>query len=143
MSTSAKSPPEGLKESKCERGNIFNWRLIPYVQPADLNKKQEKMEIKIKIPDDGTNYQRVPFCSGNNKDYVTHIIAMHCLLEQKESEENVAKASKMVEELNDNKLKPLAIAKCLNMSKFNVEKEELKLQTTSVKEEIKSPGKRP
>jgi hypothetical protein len=80
-----------------------------------------------------------PFRSGNNEDYVTHIIAMRCLLEQKETEEGVAKAFKVVEELKGNKLGPLA--KRLNMSKLNVNKEDLKLQITSVKEDMQKARK--
>ncbi len=60
MSGNEKSPPEGLKDSECEQGTIINWPPIPYVQPADLNEKQEKTEIKLKLPD-GTYYQMVPF----------------------------------------------------------------------------------
>jgi hypothetical protein len=88
MGRNAKRPPEGLKDSECKRGNINNWPPISYVQPTDLNENQKKTEIKVKLPD-GTYYQMVPFQAGNNKDYVTHIITMRCLLEQKESEEDV------------------------------------------------------
>jgi hypothetical protein len=54
----AKSPPKGLKDSECMWGDIVNCPTIPYVQPADLNKKQEKTKIMVKLPD-GTNYQMV------------------------------------------------------------------------------------
>ncbi len=59
MSANAKSPPEGLKDLEFKRGNIVNWPLIPYVQPVDPNGKQEKIEMKVKLPD-GTNYQMAP-----------------------------------------------------------------------------------
>ena len=62
MSKNAKSPLEGLSDSECKQGNIINWPPIPYVQPTDLNEKQEKTEIKVKFSD-GTNYQMVPFLS--------------------------------------------------------------------------------
>ncbi len=108
-----------------------------YVQPLDLNKKQEKTEIKVKLPD-GTNYQMVPFQAGNNEDYVTHIIAMHQLLEQKESEDDVAKAFGVVLEIKE-QLGPLNSALKSEASKS--EKEELKLQITSVKEEMQNARK--
>ena len=137
MSGNAKSPPEGLKDSECERGHIVNWPPILYVQPSDLNKKQEKTEIKVKLPD-GTNYQMVPFQAGNNEDYVTHIIAMHQLLEQKESEDDVAKAFGVVLEIKE-QLGPLNSALKSEASKS--EKEELKSQITSVKEEMQNARK--
>ena len=75
MSGNAKSPGEGLKDSECEREAIANWPPILYVTPVDPYEKQEKTEIKVKLPD-GTNYQMVPFRAGSNKDYVNHVIAM-------------------------------------------------------------------
>jgi hypothetical protein len=126
MSANAKSPPEGLKDLEFKRGNIVNWPLIPYVQPVDPNGKQEKIEMKVKLPD-GTNYQMAPLWAGSNEDYVTHIIAMKQLLEPKEiEEEDMKKAFGVVPDIRDNKLGPLY--KKLNMSKFNTEKEELKKQ---------------
>ncbi len=79
MSRNLKSLLDGLKDYECERGNIFNWPLIRYVQPVDLNEKQKKTEIKVELPD-GTNYQMVPFQAGNNEDSVTHIITICYLL---------------------------------------------------------------
>ena len=87
----------------------------------------------------GTNYQTFPFQAGNNEDYVTHIIVMLHLLEQKETEEDVVKAFEAAAELKDEKLGPLL--KCLNMSKVNADKEDLKLQITSVKEEMQNARK--
>ena len=88
-----KARQEGLNDSECKVGNIVNWPLIQYDQPVDLNEKQEKTKIKIKLPD-GTNYQMVSFQAGNNGDYTTHIIAINCLPVQKESEEDVASKAK-------------------------------------------------
>jgi hypothetical protein len=65
MSASGKSPAEGLKDSECKRGNIANQPPIRYVAPVDPYKKQEKTEIKVKLPE-GTNYQMVPFRTGIN-----------------------------------------------------------------------------
>jgi hypothetical protein len=126
MSGNTKSPPEQLKDLECEQGNIVNWPPIPYVQPVDPNKKQEKTKIKVKLPD-GTNYQMVPFRAGSNEDYVTHIIAMKQLLEQKEIEDDAEKALALgvVVDLKDEKLGPLL--KKLNKSKVKLEKEDLKL----------------
>ena len=66
MTANVKSPLEGLKDSEWEQGtNIVNWPPIPYVQPVDLNEKQGKTKIKVKLPDE-TNYQMFPFQARNN-----------------------------------------------------------------------------
>ncbi len=66
MTANVKSPLEGLKDLEWEQGtHIVNWPPIPYVQPVDLNKKQEKTKIKVKLPDE-TNYQMFPFQARNN-----------------------------------------------------------------------------
>ena len=93
--------------------NIIYRPPIPYVEPADPNGKQETTKIKVKLPD-GTNYQMVPFRSGTNESYITHIITIKQLLEQKEMDENVEKAFGAVTAIKDNKLGPLY--KKFNMS---------------------------
>ena len=133
MRANVKNPPKGHKDSKCEMGNIMNWPPSWYVQPVDPNKKQEKTEIKVKLPD-RTNCQMVPFQAGTNEDYVTHVIAMKQLLEQKEIKEDVEKAFRIVTANRDGKLGPLY--QKLNMSKFNVEKDDLKKQIKSGKEDV-------
>ena len=133
MRANTKNPLEGLKDSECKRGNIINWPPIPYVQPVDPNEKQEKTKLKVKLPD-GTNYQMVPFRARTNEDFITHIITMKQLLEQKEIENDVEKAFGVVTAIRNNMLGPLY--KKLNMSKVNVEKEELKKQIDSVKEDV-------
>jgi hypothetical protein len=120
-SGSAKSPAEGLKDSECKRGVITTQPPIPYVAAVDPYKKAEKTKIKTRLPD-GTNYQMVPFCSGTNKEYVNHLIAMIRLVEQKDLENFVERAFTAVKELED-KIGPLQ--KKLNMSKSQQEKDNL------------------
>jgi hypothetical protein len=135
MSANAKNPPEGLKDSECKRGNIVNRPPILYVQPMDPNKKQGKTEnkVKVKLPD-RTNYQMVLFQAGTNEDYITHIITMKRLLEQKKIEDEVEKAFGVVTVIMDDKLGPLY--KKLNMSKSKQEKEDLQKQLESDSEEV-------
>ena len=76
------------------------------MEPADPNGKQQTTKINVKLHDE-TNYQMVPFGSGTNESYVTHIITIKRLLEQKEMEENVEKAFGAVTAIKDNKLGPL------------------------------------
>ena len=100
MSGNAKSPAKGLKDSDCKRGAIITRPPIPYVAPVDPYEKQEKTEIKTKLPD-GTNYQMVPFPTGSNKDYVNHIIAMIRLIEQKDFENSVEKVFVAASEIEE------------------------------------------
>ena len=81
-----------------------------------------------------SNYQMVPFRSGTNKSYVTHIIASKQLLEQKEMEENAEKAFRAVTSIKENKLGPLY--KKFNASKNTVEKDTLKEEIETTKEEF-------
>ena len=91
----------------------------------------------MKLPD-GTDYKMVPFKAGNNADYVTGIIAMHHLLAQKESEDDESKAFEVVKDVTD-WLWPLTTALKSNTSKL--EKEEMKVQLTTVKEELQKAKK--
>ena len=133
MSGNTKSLPEGLKDLEYKQGNIVDWPPMLYIQPVDPNEKQEKTKIKVKLPD-GTNYQMAPFQAGSNEDYVTHIIVMKQLLEQKEIEDDVETAFGVVLSLKDEKLDPFL--KNLNISMFNAEEEDLKSHIASVKEEM-------
>ncbi len=70
-----KSPPEGLKNAECEKGTPPARPPIPYVPPTDLLKKRETEQIKVELPD-GTKFQMPTYGSGNNKEYLVHIIAV-------------------------------------------------------------------
>jgi hypothetical protein len=82
MSSSLKSPPEGLKNAKCKKGTPHVRPPIPYVPPTDLHEKREMELIKVELPDE-TKFQMPTFISGNNKDYLVHVIAVLQLVEQK------------------------------------------------------------
>ena len=87
-SGSAKSPAEGLKDLECKRGVITTRPPILYVVAVDPYEKAEKTKIKTRLNDD-TNYQMVPFRSGTNEDYVSHLTAMIRLVEQMDLEKSV------------------------------------------------------
>jgi hypothetical protein len=112
MSGSAKSPEEGLKDSECEQGVITTRPPIPYVAAVDPYKKQEKTEIKTRLPD-GTNYQMVPFYLGANKEYINHVIVVIRLVKQKDLKNSVEKAYVTVSEIKE---KAGPIHKKINMS---------------------------
>jgi hypothetical protein len=82
MSSSLKSPPEGLKALECEKGKLGARPPIPYVPPTNLIKKREGEQIKVKMPD-GTNFGMAAFTSGTNEDYLVHVIAVLRIIKKK------------------------------------------------------------
>ncbi len=91
MSSSLKSPPEGLKNAECEKGTPPVRLPIPYVPPTDLHEKQETEQIKVKLPD-GTKFQMPTYGSGNNEEYLVHVIAILRLVKQKGTAAEVKEA---------------------------------------------------
>jgi hypothetical protein len=82
MSSSLKSPLEGLKNAECKKSMPSVRPPIPYVPPTNLHKKRETEQIKVKLPD-GTKFQMPTYGSGNNEEYLVHVIAVLRLVEQK------------------------------------------------------------
>jgi hypothetical protein len=82
MSSNLKSLPKDLKNAECEKGTPPIRLPIPYVHPTDLLEKWETTQIKVELPD-GTKFQMPTYGSGNNKEYLVHVIAVLHLVEQK------------------------------------------------------------
>jgi hypothetical protein len=82
MSTNLKSLPEGLSNTKCENCTPPVRLPIPYVPPPDLHEKREMEQIKIKLPN-GTKFQMSTYGTGNNEEYLVHVIAVMHLIKQK------------------------------------------------------------
>jgi hypothetical protein len=82
MSTSLKSL-DGLKDSECKKGQLSHRLPIPYVPVVDVIKpKEEPQIVKIKLPD--ASHLSMPIYScGNNEEYLTHIVAVLQVIEQK------------------------------------------------------------
>jgi hypothetical protein len=91
MSASLKSLPEGLKNAEYKKGTLPIRPPIPYVPPTDLHKKREKEQSKVELPD-RTKFQMPTYGSGNNKEYLVHIIAVLRLVEQKGTAAEVKEA---------------------------------------------------
>ncbi len=64
---------------------------ILYVPPINLHEKQETKQIKVEFPD-GTKFQMPTYGSGNNKEYLVHVIAVLRLVEQKGTAAEVKEA---------------------------------------------------
>ncbi len=76
MSTSLK-PPDRLKDAQCKKGQLSHWLPIPYVPVVDIvtPKEEPRQVFKIMLPD--ASHLSMPIYShGNNKEYLTHIVAV-------------------------------------------------------------------
>jgi hypothetical protein len=82
MTSSLKSLPEGLRNAECKKGTPPVRPPISYVPPTNLHEKQETEQIKVELPD-GTKFQMPTYGSGNNEEYLVHVIAVLRLVEQK------------------------------------------------------------
>jgi hypothetical protein len=91
MSLNLKSPPDGLKNAECQKGTPPVRLPTLYVPPTDLLEKQETEQIKVDLPD-GTKFQMPTFSSGNNKEYLVHVIAVMRLVKQKGTAAEVQEA---------------------------------------------------
>ncbi len=76
---------------ECEKGTPPVRPPIPYVPPTDLHEKQETKQIKVELPD-GTKFQMPTYGSGNNKEYLVHVITVLRLVEQKGTPAEVKEA---------------------------------------------------
>ncbi len=92
MSSSLKSPLEGLKNAECKKGTPPIRLPIPYVTPTDLHEKQETEQNKVELLN-GTKFQMPTFGSGNNEEYLVHVIAVLQLVKQKGTAAKVKEAS--------------------------------------------------
>jgi hypothetical protein len=81
MSTSLKSP-DGLKDSKCKKGQLSNQLPIPYVPVVDIvMPKEEPQVFKVKLLDE--SHLSMPIYShGNNEEYLAHIVAVLQIINQ-------------------------------------------------------------
>jgi hypothetical protein len=82
MSMNLKSLPEGLRNTKCEKGTLPVRPPILYVPLPDLHEKQETEQIKVELPD-GIKFQMSTYGTGNNKVYLVLIIPVMNLIKQK------------------------------------------------------------
>jgi hypothetical protein len=71
MSTSLKSL-DRLKDTECEKGQLYHWPPIPYVPVIDIVMPKEEHQIfKIKHPD--ASHLSMPIYScGKNEEYLAH-----------------------------------------------------------------------
>jgi hypothetical protein len=82
MSTNLKST-DILKDAECKKGQLSQRPPIPYLTVVDVvMPKEDPAVLKVKLPDD--SHISVPiFSHGNNEEYITHIVAVLRIVEQK------------------------------------------------------------
>ncbi len=82
MSTSLKSP-NGLKDAECKKGQLSHGPPIPYIPVIDvITPKEEPQLYKVKLPD--VSHLSIPIYSqGKNEEYLAHVVAVLCIIEQK------------------------------------------------------------
>jgi hypothetical protein len=82
MSTNLKST-DMLKDAECKKGQLSQRPPIPYVPVVDvITLKEDPAVLKVKLPNN--SHIRVPiFSCGNNEEYIAHIVAVLCIVEQK------------------------------------------------------------
>jgi hypothetical protein len=82
MSTSLKSP-DGFKDAECKKGQLSHWPPILYVSFVDVITPKEVPQLyKVKLPN--ASHLSIPIYSqGNNEEYLVHIVAVLCIIEQK------------------------------------------------------------
>ncbi len=78
-----KASPNGLKSSKCEKGQLSNRPPIPYVFETDIVMKREEPQVlMVKLPDN--THLNIPiYCCGNTEENLTHIVAVLHIIKQK------------------------------------------------------------
>jgi hypothetical protein len=82
MSTSLKSP-DRLKDAECKKGQLSHRPPIPYVPVVDIvTPKEEPQLYKVKLPD-ASHLSTPIYSQGNNKEYLVHVVAVLCIIEQK------------------------------------------------------------
>jgi hypothetical protein len=82
MRTTLKTPNR-LEDAECKKGQLINWPPIPYVPVVDIVMPKEDPKVfKVKLPDD--SHISMPIYSrGNNKEYLTHIVAVLHVIKQR------------------------------------------------------------
>jgi hypothetical protein len=72
-----------LKDAECEKGQLSQRPLIPYIPVVDVvTPKEDPAVLKVKLPND--SHISIPiFSRGNNKEYIVHIVVVLRIIEQK------------------------------------------------------------
>jgi hypothetical protein len=92
MKTTLKSA-NGLKSAECKKGKLSNRLPIPYIPIA--TPKEDLQVYKVKLPDNSHINMHIYSC-GNNKEYLTHIVAVLRIIKQRGLDSRCTKLKKAV-----------------------------------------------
>jgi hypothetical protein len=95
MSTTLKTP-DRLKDAECKKRQLSNRPPIPCVPVVDIvTPKEDPQVYKVKLPDDSHINMHI-HSRGNNKEYITHIVAVLCVIKQRGLDSRSSKLEKEV-----------------------------------------------
>jgi hypothetical protein len=82
MSTTLKTP-DRLKDFECKKSQLSIRPPIPYVPVVDMvTPKEDPQVFKVKLPDYSHLNMKI-YSHGNNKEYLTHIVAVLRIIKQR------------------------------------------------------------
>jgi hypothetical protein len=95
MSTTHKAP-YGLKDAEHKKGQLSNWLPILYVPVMDIiTHKEDPQVFKVKLPDNSHINMHI-YSHRNNKEYLTHIVAVLGVIMQRGLDSRCRKLEKAV-----------------------------------------------
>jgi hypothetical protein len=95
MSTTLKTP-DRLKDAECKKGQLSNRPPILYAPVVDIvTPKEDPQVFKVKLPDDSHINMHI-YSHRNNEEYLTHIVAVLCIIKQRGLDSRCRKLEKAV-----------------------------------------------
>jgi hypothetical protein len=140
MSSSSKAN-EGLKDSESKKGHLGKCPPIPYVPPMDLLQAKDNTEIlKVKLPNASVFYMII-FAKGSPEEYLQHVIAILCLINQKGLDalivvhnKEMKSAAAALGALKQKSIGPVYLGSSKDLEACKNEKEALKLEKALTQE---------
>jgi hypothetical protein len=87
---------DGLKDAEFKKGQLSNQPFIPYIPVTDIvTPKEDPQVYKVKLPGNSHINMHIYSC-GNNKEYLTHIVAVLCVIKQRGLDSRCRKLKKAI-----------------------------------------------
>jgi hypothetical protein len=85
-----------LKNAECKKGQLSNRPPISYVPETGIVAPKEDPQVyKVKFSDNSHINMHIYSC-GNNEEYLTHIVAVLCVIKQRGADSRCRKLKKAV-----------------------------------------------
>jgi hypothetical protein len=121
-----------LKDTECKKGAPPVRLPTLYVPPTDLLKKQGTEQIKIELSN-RTRFQMPTYGTGNNKEYLIHVIAVLHLAKQKGTAAEVKEAFALLVAVRKNVSPYFNFPEDVTMTKNEARKKKLNKLNESLK----------